>query len=477
MLALPFSFKGDPLGVCLKLKRLLTFLLLLCVLLGSALPAYAAVSITTSQPSMSGTQYNYRHTFDLSEIPSGDVLEFVVYSKSSSTGNMVATSNKKIYNGGSSGSSFFQWSKPASVERWVIAYQAAASLSTNDRRQHKVWTCHIKTDQSYDCGSGVVTPPDPSSPGGGTSLNITAVPAANGNVTLSWSPVDGAVGYQVLQDGQVVENLTPNTSVTLPDHGEVRVIAFDQHSQVITSEMMQLGDSFPPDPGTDPGTDPWAECATAICNCIKELMPALEQIESNTGGMLNQLAQMIPIMNSMDGKLSSIRDVLDDFRNEFKTNQTYPIKSVQDYNLPTLEDNKPPMREGVYRDNNVYFTDKGDDALPPALPVAPEPVEQWKDSGGNLIDRQAPGQQQPNLTRDPQPSMAPAQTRSPSQSRQPAQSKEPSQTRAPAQTRSPDLERDQVLQPSPKMTRQPALQQDKTHYEPRTRMENGVMLP
>lgn len=387
-----------------------TVLILLALLLTIPVQAAYAISIDTPAPTTSGSSLRFQHTYNLSDIPAGKVLEFVVYSKSQTTGNLVVTTWVSKIPGGSSGPGRFSWDQAANQERWVKVFMSSSTDSTNQRRQDSniVYACHMAADGSYDCGAGVSTPPGSSS-GGTQSLNIMTVPDGNGNVTLSWSPVDGAAGYQVIQNGQVVENLTPNTSVTIPNNGQVRVIAFDDHSQVITSEEMQLGDT-PIDP-TNP-TDPLEKCSTAICNCINQLKPVLDQIDQNTGGMLGQVGQLLAktdevkaavqdVKQAIINESSAIRQEIRSLHNEFVPNQQNNIPLPDNVKVPKLEDNKPPMREGVFTDNTTYFSDQGEAAAPPAFPQAPEPSSSWDDGKGGTITKQQPLTKEPVRTREP----------------------------------------------------------------------------
>lgn len=383
-------------------------ILLIVFVLLLAIPVQAAfaISIDTQPPTVSGSSLRFKHTYNLNDIPTGKVLEFVVYSKSVSTGNLVATSWVSKISGGNSGPAFYVWDQAANQERWVKVYLSSSADTTNQRRQESnvVYACHVESTGSYDCGTGVSTPPAPST-GGSLSLNLMTVPDGNGNVTLSWSPVDGAAGYQVIQNGNVVENLTQNTSVTIPDNGQVRVIAFDEHSKVITSEEMQLGDAPGPIDPTNPND--WEQCANQICQCIQSLKPTLDQIQQALGDVLSKMADLISAVNG-------VRDSVDAVKQQLVPTQSYPVNTVDSYNLPTIETNKPLMHEsGKFQDNTTYFSDKGDAAEPPAFNSAPEPATKWKDANGNEVSKENTLQKEPPKQRETVKDRAPVPTREP----------------------------------------------------------------
>lgn len=199
---------------------------------------------------------------------------------------------------------------------------------------------------------------------------------------LAWDHYPNAIYYEV--NGE----RTYNNFIDLLDpdlDGDYQVIAYDHSGNPIAQSTTNA-------------------CFTQLCNCIRELLPVLEQIDSNTGHMIRQLQDLLGtseqlryiaesikfdtgnIVNNTSQIANNTKGILE----ELQTNNNYSSPSTGDYKFPTLEENKPPMREGKFEDKNTYFRDQGDDPSPPPLPVAPEPTDQWSDGNGGIVKKQSP---------------------------------------------------------------------------------------
>jgi hypothetical protein len=214
---------------------------------------------------------------------------------------------------------------------------------------------------------------------------------------------------------------------------------------------------IPPDPNapvTNGSLDTsLTNCGTVICDCIKSLQPALDQIQKNTGDLLPKV----------DNLILSVKDVktsVDLLKDQLMTDTPYPIDSVASKIVPSIEDNKPPMHEtGKFEDTTTYFTDQGDAVTPEPLPVAPEPSTSWKDKNGTEVSKQTMLQKSPSLQQDS------IITKQPVPNRQTAPTRQTVPTRQTAPTRD--------IVP----TRTPVLQQDKTDYRQQLRWDSNQYRP
>lgn len=222
---------------------------------------------------------------------------------------------------------------------------------------------------------------------------------------LAWDSYPNASYYVI--NGQ----MTPNNYLSFAEgelDGDVTVIAYNQAGQPIAQATTNA-------------------CFTQLCNCIRELIPVLDAIDSNTGYMISQLSNLVGISDQIRSIASQIRNdtssivsntsqivsntnqIANNTRgilDELQTFRNYTAPSVSDYSFPTIEQNKPPMRETKFEDTNTYFRDQGDDSAPPPLPTAPEPTDQWNDGKGGIVRKQAPMKpnevlkKAPSLTKD-----------------------------------------------------------------------------
>jgi len=138
--------------------------------------------------------------------------------------------------------------------------------------------------------------------------------------------------------------------------------------------------------GSGSGTDE-TECWTKICQCIADLKAPINDINTSIGSTNSSLSTINSAitttnttlgatnnkLDTLNGTTTVIKDVLTDFRDEFKTNIGYTLpENPSPANL--LEDNKPQQNETPFVDNTIYFKDEGDATPPPGkLPKAPEP--------------------------------------------------------------------------------------------------------
>lgn len=186
-----------------------------------------------------------------------------------------------------------------------------------------------------------------------------------------------------------------------------------------------------------PGDSSGSECADLICECIAALQPALTEIDSSVNHMNENLTE-----------------VIEDFHAEFVTDNDYEIDPLPDIS-GVLDANRPPAsvdRQDTFVDDNVYFTDQGDDVEGDygKLPPAPEPSA-WP---GFTPDNAMPPEQQIQVSQEPVLSQEPVisqemQEESFTQSPQMSQSNEMQQTGGFVQT--PEMSQDTINQ-SPQMS-------------------------
>jgi hypothetical protein len=212
------------------------------------------------------------------------------------------------------------------------------------------------------------------------------------------------------------------------------------------------GPIVPPDPNapvTNGSLDTALNnCGTLICDCIKSLQPSLDVIASNTGGILGKIPDVITAINAVkdsvdtvNTSLLKVNDSVQEVKDQLKPVKDYPVKQISDYPAPTLDDNKPIIHDtGKFTDTNTYFTDSGDAPAPDPLPVAPEPVTEWKDSSGNVVSKQNA------ISRDL------------------VKVKEPNIVRDSVQSKSPSMQRDSIKTKSPSLNRTPVMTRDEINY-------------
>jgi hypothetical protein len=106
---------------------------------------------------------------------------------------------------------------------------------------------------------------------------------------------------------------------------------------------------------------------------LYNVMADVNQSVSSNGITLKEILNTIGTSN----------DLLGSVLNELQTNISvnYPSSPQS----PALEDNRPTQPDVPYEDNTTYFTDNGEAATPPALPIAPEPEAWSKEDGTDYV--------------------------------------------------------------------------------------------
>lgn len=223
-------------------------------------------------------------------------------------------------------------------------------------------------------------------------LNLRVDSKGDGTHDLGWDSHPGATSYDIYKDGNKIGQ-TNNGSYTVTGDGSYSVVAKDSNGNHLASSdavIQNGGDKT----GAESGSDD-EDCSTRICQCIQSLKPALNEISSNTGGILEGVGTLIGLNEDIKGVLEQIRNHLN------VTPEVHDMPKISDYPEIKLEDNKPLMHEdGPFIDNSRYFADPGDDVVPPAFPVAPDPAEQWEDFDGNVISQEEVIEKEDALEKD-----------------------------------------------------------------------------
>lgn len=265
------------------------------------------------------------------------------------------------------------------------------------------------TCQSYPEDTGV------------NQLNLTQTDNGDNSNSLTWDQPPAGGKSEVWKDG-VLKQISTTDPFYLGEDGSYTIINYDENGNIVgRSDAVVPNGSIPPGTGTtgsgessnptDP-TDPeeGQNCSTAICACINELKTVMESIDLKTDGVITEIGKVVIATNevkqSVDQVKSSVdavRDSIEDFHDEFQTENNYPINDVNSYPSPNLDDDKPLMRDEVFTDDTIYFTDQGDAEEPPAFPTAPEPVTEWETGIGDGVVEQEDNMQQeePEVTEEP----------------------------------------------------------------------------
>lgn len=233
-------------------------------------------------------------------------------------------------------------------------------------------------------------------------LHLQNTPNGNGTYTLKWDAPPSGGSSTVYKDGKQVGTGTFYTG----DKGSYTVVNRDASGNVVgrSDKYVPSYDGTGGTGGTGEKEDiTLQECADQICTCIQELKPILNQISTNTKGILDKMPAVITAINEVRDQLVPTAD--------------YPVKTVNDYAPLKLEDNKPLLHEsGSFQDNKVYFQDQGDAQKPSKLPAVPDPVTEWKNGTDKvqkepLNVREQPMQKTPAMKRDPVKTRDPVLTR------------------------------------------------------------------
>lgn len=242
-------------------------------------------------------------------------------------------------------------------------------------------------------------------------LGVQTVPQGFNTTLVSWTDLGTGTTYSILKDGALYKQ-TGDVSTIVTGNGSYTVIAKSNNGSVLGESDFQLRNSESDSTCTNEG----------ICACIETLKPLLSAINENTNGILTKVTDLLEETQGM-------HDTLKEFKNQFITETDYPVKSTNDYTIPTLDDYKPLEQPSVFTDTTTYFTDQGDAEAPPAFPVAPEPTLNWTTHTGEQITQQ------------------------------------PVPTRSPVMTKQPNLVKSPNLEKSPSLNRDPVMERDTTQYE------------
>lgn len=176
---------------------------------------------------------------------------------------------------------------------------------------------------------------------------------------VSWDAVPGADRYDIYKDGELIGS-TPETNYDLPGDGSYSIVGKDQGGNVVGESDVNT-----PYIGAEVNSD-----ADAICQCIRDLEPILNEIRDNTQAIHQDLQETNKQLGEANENLKEI------------IKQLTPTK---DYPLPTpivepdLYEPDEVMPES-YENDQVYFTDPGAAETPDSMPAAPEP-EAWEMDG------------------------------------------------------------------------------------------------
>lgn len=240
---------------------------------------------------------------------------------------------------------------------------------------------------------------------------------SDGLPKVSWDAAPSASSYDIYKDGQKIGSTT-DTKYDLPGDGSYSVVGKDSNGNVVGESDVNT-----PYIGASNNSD-----ADAICQCIKDLEPVLNEIRDNTQAIHQDLQVTNDELKQANGNLKEI------------IKQLTPTK---EYALPT-----PIVKPDLYKpddvmpapyvNNQTSFTDQGDAATPDAMPAAPEP-EAWEVDGVKLKP-DTPLAPETELT--PEPELEPE----PEMSVEPELKVDPEMKSDPEQTADPELTADPPLQ-------------------------------
>lgn len=198
-------------------------------------------------------------------------------------------------------------------------------------------------------------------------------PEETKKATMYWDQ-DGSAAYEIWKDGQRI-GTTQNTHYQVDDPKGSYTIIGDGGKESDVNVPADISN----------GTNALNEVAKAICECINDLQPVLNEIRDNTADAVVQL-------QIANGNLNHIGNVLEDINRHLTPTVNVQRPSVH---IPSLSDFKPDHTvPPPYKDNNTYFRSNGVEPSPGPLPQAPEPAKEWKDHSGNVI------MQQPEIKKD-----------------------------------------------------------------------------
>lgn len=241
---------------------------------------------------------------------------------------------------------------------------------------------------------------------------------------VSWDATPGASSYDIYKDGQKIGETT-DTSYDLPGDGSYSIVGRDPNGNVVGESDVNT-----PYIGASTNSD-----ADAICQCIRDLQPTLDEIRDNTKAIHDELKTTNDELKKANGSLKEI---------------VRQLTPTREYALPdpiTKPDLFKPddVMQTPYQNNQTTFTDQGDAPTPDAMPAAPEP-EAWSDENGVKLRPDA--QMTPEAELRPEPELAPETELSPDQ--------EP--TLEPELTPEPERTPDREMVADPEMTADPEMQ-------------------
>lgn len=215
---------------------------------------------------------------------------------------------------------------------------------------------------------------------------------STGTTKVTWEPHPGAAYYDIYKDGQKVDSTT-GTEYDLPSDGSYSVVAKDGSGNLVGESDVNTHFIDPVGNGD----------ADAICQCIRDLAPILEEIRDNTG-------EIIVKLDETNRQLQQVNDNLQKVLNQITPKKEYPLPAP--VKKPELY--KPdPVMDQKYNPTGPTFTDQGEAPAPDAMPAAPEP-DAWEYNGVKLSPDAEIGKQvemskgneqvkQPDIVQEPVP--------------------------------------------------------------------------
>ncbi|MND45551.1 hypothetical protein D3C76_316260 [compost metagenome] len=311
----------------------------------------------------------------------------------------------------------------------VVSSFSVKITVTDLRFDLHVWLKAMTVDSS---GTGGISNPDFPVQWNNTTRRITWVSYPSSTYEIIVTDPDG-----------VTYNIVPSTRVFKIESdsgGRYTLQARTLNGDVITSTSIDVpaadlgsgGGSDNENPNPDPGSnpdDPNNSDGTCFCEPVCQILPEiLADFGSNLNGIRGELenlnGQMAPIHDAL-GRIWDATDTLhrDNLRMEVVMTQIeshvaplhgdllviqsqlsevlWQIRPQRIYNTPSPvsvpDYYQPGEATPIYTNNQIYFTDQGDAAVPDAMPAAPEP-ESWEFEGHRLTEdaviNQSPNQQQ-----------------------------------------------------------------------------------
>lgn len=183
------------------------------------------------------------------------------------------------------------------------------------------------------------------------------------------------------------------------------VYAIEGHTTNPNSEHVNFSgsngstDPEPEDPTPTPTPVP-EEPDCTLCECRDDLVNAMAAINSSVNSNGQKISDVVDGVKDLNAKASQSNNLLDGILGELKSDLMPNMPSMPE--PPSLSDNKPNMPDQAYKNDNSYFSDKGETSKDPKpLPTAPEP-ENWKGEDGKVINPEDEMDKDPSNKKDPQ---------------------------------------------------------------------------